>query len=283
MEFPNAHIFLAMSLLATSGCENPANVTPDRKEREQPMKILFEFVEGDTAIVVPATINGKQVQMVLDTGAGIEALATNIAKDLGIKTTEILTGKRLNGDPLTIEMGAAESLSLGNIIRKNWLIAPLDYFDRMSKEINVQGLLSLKFFEDRPFTIDYPQKFIVLETPESLAKRRNSGFTIPLFLTKEFSQALGVEIDLEVDRKWRQRAVVDTGSAPTKLDMPYFQKMGLSPHDPRLQRKSFNTIAKTRVDAIFLPIPGRIRLAGSEIDNDNHPVRFQENLSAASI
>lgn len=248
------------------------------------MIVPFEFVEGDTAVVVPVTVDGMVVRLVLDTGAGVEVIATGVAKDLGIQMTETYSGKRLNGDPLSIGMGKAKTVSFGGITKKDWLLAPMDYFDEMSKEINVQGLLSLKFFEDHPFTIDYPGKKIIIETPSSLAERKKSAFVAPIFITREIPPALGAEVDLNVDGKWKQRSIIDTGSAPTKLDMAFFKKLGFSESDPRLKKKSHNTIAKTTTHAFFIPGPGRIQLYGSkDIVNDETPIRFQEKLSAASI
>ncbi len=60
--------------------------------------------------------------------------------------------------------------------------------------------------------------------------------------------------------------------------------MGYSPTDPRLKKKSNNTIAKTTTHALCIPGPGRIRLFGSkDIVSDEAPIRFQDKLSAASI
>ena len=186
------------------------------------MIVPFEFVKGDTAVVVPVTVDGRDLHLVLDTGAGIEAIAAEVAKEMNIKVTETHTGKRLNGDPLTVGMGKAKSVTFGNITKKNWPLAPMEYFDETSKEINVQGLLSLKFFENHPFTIDYPGKKIVIETARSLADRKKKGFVASIFITHEIPRALCAEVDLEVDGKWKQRSIIDTGSAPTKLEMPYF-------------------------------------------------------------
>lgn len=270
---------LLLGVLSNAACSTSARVSS-----EGPVIVPFEFVKGDTAVVVPVTVDGRGLHLVLDTGAGIEAIAAGVAKELNIQVTETHTGKRLNGDPLTVGMGKARSVTFGSITKRDWPLAPMEYFDETSKEINVQGLLSLKFFEDHPFTIDYPGKKIIIETASSLAERKRKGFVTPIFTTQEIPRALGAEVDLEVDGKWKQRSIIDTGSAPTKLDMPYFEKMGYSPNDPRLKKKSNNTIAKTTTHAMFIPGPGRIRLFGSkDVVNDEAPIRFQEKLSAASI
>lgn len=261
-------------------------VTPGSSDLSQPTIIPFERVEGDTAVLVPVLLNGTQtVRLALDTGAGIEVIASGLAQNLHVTPTESYTGHRLNGEPLAVKMGAIESIAFGPIIRRKWLVAPLEYFDDLSKTANIQGLLSLNFFDQHPFTIDYPKGVIVLETPASLARRRETGNRLTLHREHQFSRSLDVEVDLLVDGKQRQRAIVDTGSASTKLPMSFFASMSLKRDDPSLKEKTFPAMSGTASSKVYLlPVPGRIQLAdAASIINDGSSVVFEDNLRVASI
>jgi hypothetical protein len=277
---PIVRILLLVLSLAT-GCAT--RVLRDR--HFEVLTIPFESSPGDTDVLVPVLVNGRhKVRVALDTGAAIEVLGAEIAEKFGLTPTEMHLGHRLNQDPIEIRMGEISSLTFGNITKANWMVAPISYFDETSKQLGIQGLISLKFFEDHPFTIDYKRRVVIIETPESLRDRQKRGHRIPLHLDRQFSRALDAYVDLHIDRSAVQRAIVDTGSAPTKLPMPYFDSLNLSPTDPKLKIKEFKTIAGTNSRARFLPIPGRITLRDApEIANDESPVRFEERLRAGSI
>lgn len=265
-------VFLSLSFF---GCSTFKQATP--------LIIPFESSEGDTDILIPAIINGKtRIRVALDTGAGIEVLGTKLAQAHDLRVHETHTGRRLNQDPLTVEMGPLKSLTVGNITRTNWMAAPHPYFDEISKKLNIQGLVSLKFFEDQPFTIDYPKRKVILETSASLRERKKSGILIKLTKDSQFPRALDAYVNLKVDGKFLIKAIVDTGSAPTKLPLNMFEKMNLNKQDPRVRHKNFQTIAGTKADALFLPAPSRVQLSPS-IKNDTTEIRFEENLRAASI
>lgn len=269
---------LSCFAIAYCGCSSVG-----RKIGTEPKKITFEGIPGDTAVIVPVQIDGETVRLILDTGAGIDIISTKVAQRHGVKLTAKQTGHRLNGDPMTIEMGKVRSISFAGINHTESMVGPLAYFDTLSKQMNIQGLLSLKFFENIPFTIDYPNKLVILETADSLSKRRAAGVRASLVLSEEFPGALDAQLEILIDGRYPLRAIIDSGSAPTHIPLEYLKKMGLSEQDSKLKVKTFATIAGTKAEAKFLAAPGRVAIAGTNIKNDDSPLRFEQGLKKGSI
>lgn len=252
---------------------------------QKPFKIPFEFIEGDTAIVVPAKLNNERsVNLIFDTGAGVDIISSNIAKELLIEPLKTVAGKRLNNEQVKLSIGLLDSLKFGELHLKNSFIASMDYFNELSEELNIHGLLSLKSFEKTPVTVDYKNKKIIIETFESLEKIKKTGAIIPIHTERQTPETLTAQLDFLVKNKWIQKAMIDTGSAPTKLPMKYFDLLKLSKNDPDLKVKSFKTIGGTKEYAYFLPQGGSISIKGHpNLRNTNKPVRFQENLRMGAI
>lgn len=248
-------------------------------------EISFEFIKGDTAIVIPALLNGTHnVNLIFDTGAGLEVISKKLANELNIRAEQQFTGKRLTNEPLTIKVGNLNSLKVGTFKAENLEVAPFDFFDEMAKNQNIHGLLSLKAFQNKAVTIDYPRSMMILESKESLAKRRKTGIAIPIYFEKQIPPSLGIHLDLLIDDKWTQRAIVDTGSASTKLHLKYFEKMLLNPNSEDINRKSYTTIAGFKTESLLTPTPGRISLKEApNIKVQKSPTRFDPNLRLGSI
>ena len=134
-------IFLSLIILFIAGISQAQSSIP------------FE-VTPQGHILIKAKINGIEGNFIFDTGAGLTLITKKFASKIkGINklnsqyTAFRATGEKLATDLFTIDM------SVGDIINKN---ATVTIFDMNIP--NVDGLLSLMFFKNNPFTINYKNK-----------------------------------------------------------------------------------------------------------------------------
>ncbi len=184
-------------------------------------------------IFVKATVNDSITgNFLLDTGGGAHVLSgkyferiKNVAKSAGY-----FTGFRHNGERLDSEIYSISALAIDGHQQLNPYIgyyAPLD-------EYGMDGIISLKMFENQPFTIDFKSKQLIIETPESLKKLEASAELIPFTVQQYRDKALDIFIQVCVNGVSIE-AEFDTGSGyNTLLVNPFFMdKMGVKKEDCR--------------------------------------------------
>ncbi len=254
------------------------------QEEASLIEIDFSFMKGDTAILVPAVVSGEDVTVIFDTGASFDVFGPVFAKKVGLGKTKSHTGRRLTGEPMQVNVGKIGSMSFGDIELRDWDIATHSYFDDLKKEHNIHGLLSLRMFRNRPVTVDYPRKKIILETEESLAKRKAIGNSIPVYKEEMIPRSITVQLDFLVSGQWTQKAMIDTGSAPTKLPYPFFDRLGLSRNSEGYKERKKTTVAGFVTKSVSASSPDRIAIkAASGLTNGVQPIVFYKNLRMGSI
>ncbi|CAN0356990.1 unnamed protein product, partial [Phaeothamnion confervicola] len=75
----------------------------------------------------------------------------------------------------------------------------------------VQGLLSLAYFKERPFSIDYANARIVLETPETLEKRKQDGKTAECRVQQEASTSVTAWLSMSLPKPASQNGLGGSG------------------------------------------------------------------------
>jgi len=155
---------------------------------KQPFAIPVEISPGGH-IIIKAEINNVEGNFILDTGAGINVITKKFASKLkNIKPEDGgFTGFRATGEALNMKLYGAEEIKLGNLVYRNPIITILD-----ADLGNIDGLISLTCFRTRPFTIDFTNKKIYLETKRSLKERMKRGKTVPI----QFDNDRGISLDM---------------------------------------------------------------------------------------
>lgn len=190
-------------------------------------------INNNGYIFVKAVLNDSITgNFLLDTGGGMHVLSgkyfervKNTAKSAGH-----FTGFRHNGERLDGEMYTLSSLAIEGLRQENpytGYYAPLD-------EYGMDGIISLKMFENQPFTIDFKNKQLVLETPESLKKLEKTAEMIPFTVQQYRDKALDIFIKVCVNGV-EVEAEFDTGSGYNTLMIhPFFmEQMGVKKEDTR--------------------------------------------------
>lgn len=139
-------------------------------------------------IKIPVTVNkSNKTFFIFDTGIGVNLLSQKFCDQFGCKITSTHTGKRMSGQELTVPMSTLSSLSFAGKELHNLPIGIWDMRSLLPAEDcrDVEGFLSLGFFKNIPFTMDYKKSEFIIETPEDLNARVKSGHVIPIEINQD--------------------------------------------------------------------------------------------------
>lgn len=150
-------------------------------------------------VVVPVELNGVETRFVIDSGIGLTVVRDTFEGCL--PSDESFTGKRMSGQEVTIPLGVAPSLRFGELEQRDVEVGLLDLRGFPDELADIGGFLSLAFFAETPFTVDYPQGRVVVGGPAEGASLRcrvdRDGPAIALHLPLTLPD--GREIEVEVD------------------------------------------------------------------------------------
>ncbi len=118
-------------------------------------------------------------KFVLDTGIGVKLISKSLCEQLKCKIKSSHTGKRMSGQDVTVPISEVKSMSFGSMRQTE---VPVGVFDmeQLMPGTGIDGFLSLGFFKDNAFTVDYKNKILTIESDSSLQKAKVSGVTVPI-------------------------------------------------------------------------------------------------------
>jgi hypothetical protein len=201
-------------------------------------QVPLAYIQGHF-LVVPVRIDGRlDTKFILDTGIGINLISAALAKELGCRVTGVHRGKRMSGQEVACDMTSLKSLRLGGFERANVPVGVFDFEkNHFGVDPSVTGFVGLEFLRDQPFTIDYRAMRLVLETPESLERRRAGATVIPIRRV-EHGPDVTIFARLRIAGRFPVWAEVDTGSPSLTLDARYMPLLGLSTAGPRVKPRT---------------------------------------------
>lgn len=184
-----------LSLALLTACASAPSRSIDTGKGSRNSTIPFQFV-GEHLIIVPVRINNSiSTHFILDTGSGVSLVSKSICDQIGCKINGTFTGKRMSGQALNIPLSTVSSLALGSYQKENAQIGVLEmkgFLPKTPEFANIEGLLSLKFFEETPFSIDYLHGTVVIEDGASLQTRSADGISVPVELDNDQRTSLTV-------------------------------------------------------------------------------------------
>ena len=99
----------------------------------------------------------------------------------------------------------------------------------------LDGFLSLAFFEETAFTVDYPRGVVVVESRVELAERAAGGTSVAVRLDRQ-GPALVAFLPLTVGALGSIEVEVDMGSDALILDAGHAPSVGIRLDDPAVRR-----------------------------------------------
>lgn len=171
-----------------------------------------------TTIIIPGEINGKQQEIVFDTGAGVNVVSTKIAEKLGLRMIDVNTKAKGYG----VQQGRkaiADKLRIGDVTIKNVpfivmdISSGVDSFDVYMRHL--EAIIGVEFMNAaKEVQIDFANKEIFVPyTPSVLAKDDN------LNLSVNSGGIFEVEVNLNGDTV---PVGLDTGAGNSNIGFQYF-------------------------------------------------------------
>lgn len=176
---------------------------------------------------IDAIVSGKKVLLIFDTGIGVNLISKSLCSQLKCKIDGSVTGKRMTGQSVTIPMSKVESLAVADQKELNVDVGVLDFENFLPKtdEFNgVQGYLSLNFFKNRPFTIDYKSGQLIFENKTSLEKRIKESEAIPIQKHQE-GPALTIQLPIKTQTQKTLTMQLDLGTNIMTINRKYAEEL----------------------------------------------------------
>lgn len=204
----------------------PSPVTPEEPVLPSKVEMPLEINDGGYLFVRAKVAGQIDVKLLLDTGAGINTLSERIIKTAptAFRSAGTHTGTRHNGETLTGPIWSVSSLSISEFGKTNIVVGQF-------APPNADGLLSMDFFRDQPFTIDFAAQKLVIETPPRLKEIVANAQAIPIRLKLNGQNEVDFFVRICIGASVEAEAEFDTGAGFNMLMLQprYMQKLGITP------------------------------------------------------
>jgi len=251
--------------------------------------IPFQYLPGSDdgliqghLISIPVTVgNGTPSRFILDTGIGIDLISSRLAQKLKVPSTGMsYKGKRMSGQEVEVPLSYLGNLTVGGAVQRFGTVGVWDFKGFLPDTpafADIDGFVGLRFFQHRPFSLDYRARQLVLETPQSLQAREAAGIVVPLEIDDDENTSLTVFAPLEVVGAGPAKVEVDTGSDSLILHRRFMAALGIPESGPGIRvvaAKDETNFAFTRW---FTKMSGSIRLNGeARLAQRGDRVMFQQ-------
>lgn len=262
-------VFATIAFLV--GCSTkPSKVEKNMRVETSNSSAPIQYVSH--LITVPVKVNGSiESRFILDTGIGLNLISESFCKRLNCKKSGSYTGKRMSGQEITIPLSKVDSILLGAHKLEN---VEVGVFPDMVDKID--GFLSLGYFENTPFTIDYKQGLVILENENSLKLRRKSGQVVSLE-RKQDQSTLDVFLSMQIPDGSVAKVLVDTGSDSLILHERYMDRLHIKPDSPDVKKVEGKDETQHVYARYFTKIQGSVFPAQAlQMKLENPKVMFQK-------
>lgn len=165
-------------------------------------EVAFEYLQH--LVTVPVTIDGIATRFVLDSGIGLTLVREELAVSAGLERTgSSFTGRRMSGQAVTLPLVQAAIVFGGHSLERHEVgLLDMGSFPDALSEIG--GFLSLAFFADQPFTVDYGRRVVAFAPAEGVSvpvavERDGPSVTVFMPLTIPGGRSISVEVDMGSD------------------------------------------------------------------------------------
>lgn len=187
-------------------------------KKENIVSIPIAYAGGDSGLghmlKIEGIVSGVKTVLIFDTGIGINLISKELCLELGCSIDGTTKGKRMTGQEVSVPMSTVESFEIAELKALNVKTGVLDFESFLPKDPefeNIGGYLSLNFFAEHPFTIDYTSKKMIFETKEGLAHRFSNGVVVPV-VKKVENGALTLQVLVQTALEEPLRMQLDLGT-----------------------------------------------------------------------
>jgi Aspartyl protease len=242
-------------------------------------EIPFELLPSGH-ILVKATIDNVEGSFIFDTGAGITVFTKTFFKKLVHTTLEDggYTAFRATGERVDIDLYRVANFELGSLKK---VTEEISYID--ADLGGIDGIISLKLLEYRPFTIDFEKKVLRLESPATLAMIKRAAKKLPIQLEQSREKSLTIFSYFKINDTLNLQLSLDAGAGKDvyRLNAKYLQALHVDISDTvqvkKIQKKS--EMNEAFVSTIYITHLKSIVATGQPtIIVKDCPVQFVEGL-----
>jgi hypothetical protein len=220
-------------------------------------------------VTVPVAAAGHETRFILDSGIGLTLVTDRFAARIGVGPgDETFTGRRMSGQEVTIPLATLRSLSFDGLQREDVRVGILDTAGFPPEVAELDGFLSLAFFEQTPFTVDYPRGVVQVGAPEDGTaveiRIESEGPDVTAFMPLVLPSGRTIEVE------------IDMGSDVLILNDDLAAVVGIALDDRRLRVVEGRDETGHTYTRRFGSLNGRIHPAGAPaIAQDDPDVMFQ--------
>lgn len=239
------------------------------------MRIRFERLSH--LVTVPVAAGGVEARFALDTGMGMTVVSASLCDRLACAPAHgVFHGRRMSGQEVTVPLARIDSLRLGSLEQRDWEVGVLDLSGFPEQLASLDGFLSLAFFAERPFTVDYPSGHIVLETAETVGARLRQGVAVEVELIRD-GPALDAFLPLVLPGGRAISVEMDMGSDSLILDERFAREVGVDLAAPGLRRIDGTDETGGTFRRTFAALAGSVEPAGAPgVVQERPQVMFQQ-------
>ena len=243
-------------------------------------EIPFELLPSGH-ILVKAKIDNVQGSFIFDTGAGITTVFTKkFFKQISHAKLEDggYTAFRATGERIDLDLYRVPNFEFGSFKKAEEEVSYVE-----SDIGGIDGIISLKLSESRPFTIDFEKKVLRLESPTTLAMIKRTAKKLPIQLEQSRDKSLTILSYFKINDTLNLQFSLDAGAGKDiyGLNAKYLKPLNVDISDTlqvkKIQKKSevneafVSTIYTTHLKNIAATDQPTITVKG-------FPVQFVEGL-----
>jgi hypothetical protein len=229
-------------------------------------------------VTVPVVVDGSvETRFVLDTGIGLNLCSESLCEAIGCSPNgSTFTGRRMSGQEMAIPLGSGVELAMGSFTRTDLEVGIFDMSGFTADFDGIGGFLSLGFFEEAPFTVDYRRQVVIVESAESLALRAGEGQTVRVRLERDGPSVVAF-LPLTIPGGRTISVEVDMGSDSLILDAALAAGVGVNLDDEGMRRVEGKDETGQAYARSFTQLEGAIHIANAPSIRQADPeVMFQE-------
>ncbi|WP_316828986.1 retropepsin-like aspartic protease [Pedobacter miscanthi] len=242
-------------------------------------EIPFELLPSGH-ILVKAKIDNVQGNFIFDTGAGVTAFTKKFFDQLKHAKKEDggYTAFRATGERLDIDLYHVPNFEMGSFKKAEEEISFID-----ADFGGIDGIISLKLLEPRPFTIDFEKKVLKLESPASLALIKKTAKKVRVQLEQSRGKSLTIFSYFKINDKLTLQLSLDAGAGKDvyRLNTKYLKALDIDVTDTTQVKK---IEMKSEIDEKFVSTIYRTKLKSITAKDQptvlvkDCPVQFVEGL-----
>jgi hypothetical protein len=240
------------------------------------IEIPFSYIGGEHLVAIPVTVgDSTQARFIFDTGIGLNIVFRRSCEELECTLSgEKYSARRMSGQIITCELGALRTIKVGSARKEKITVGILDMTLPLGLS-EIKGILSLNFFEDDPFTLNYDSQSLVIEDTVSLRRRIEHGIQVPISVKRD-GPSTDIFVDLMLPNRKMINVEVDTGSDILILNEELMEELGV--------RKDSNSVKKVEGEdetgnsftRFFSKISGPVALRNESIFQTDPEAIFQK-------